>query len=64
MKRRKHKVVVEITLDKPCTQKHATRVVDDLISSAEAGAWYEAGVTTWSCKQFSRVIQHHRKEQP
>jgi hypothetical protein len=72
MKRRKHRVVVEITLDEPCTEKKATWFVNSLIefceNRARAGSSVGDGITKIGrTKQFSRVVQHEiaavRKEE-
>jgi hypothetical protein len=59
MKKRKHRVVVEITLDEACTEKSAANRVRDILnlyaSSMEASARY--GFTKVSCKEFSRVVR-------
>lgn len=54
MKKRKHKVLVEITFDEPCTAKEAAWKVDELLDCSQNDLM--SLVTTWTCKEFGRVI--------
>lgn len=57
--RRKHRVVVEITLDEPCTAKHARTVVEDMLDAAEYAPTSRKLGWGASCmpkaKEYSRV---------
>ena len=52
--RRKHRVVVDITFEEPCTQKYAASFVDRILSCDKSDGIKL--VTTWKCKQFNRVF--------
>ena len=56
MKKRKHRVVVDITFDKLCTAKQATRDLQNFIEWA-CEAPVQNGITKTSCKEFNRVHQ-------
>ena len=61
MRKRKHKVVVEITLDKPCNAKQATTAVQILLEKPSIGrAVISSSTTKTLCKQFDRVFRAKR----
>ena len=67
MKRRKHRVVVEITLEEPCTAKKAAWFVNHLIGFCEnrsrAGSSVLDGITKLARpKQFDRVLAAERRK--
>lgn len=59
MRKRKHRVVVEVTMDSPCTEKHAAWALRDMIEYAVD--FHSHGFTKLAFKQFSRVAQHKGK---
>lgn len=56
--RRKHRVVVEITFEEPCTAKVAAGTVRHLMNEGieQDKRWLDT-VTKFECKQFGRVAQ-------
>lgn len=55
MNRRKHRVVVDITLNEPCSQKRAKQIVSFGLENSISDHWNEE-VTKFTCKEFSRVF--------
>ena len=54
---RKHRVVVEITMNVRCTEKYAASVVNALLTTAGYDERQEHGVTKFEAKEFSRVLR-------
>ena len=55
-KKRKHYVVVEITLEEPCTEKEAINELRHNLNVARANSeQVDAAVTVWNVKSFQRV---------
>lgn len=60
-KRRKHRVVVEVTLEKPDTEKRAVYLVGRAMDVGHYNSDHvRTEVTTWSCKSWSRVFNYAR----
>lgn len=57
MKKRKHKVVVEVTFEKPVTAKYAKNLIDDTLCSCVPGSNFDYDVVTWKCKEYNRVLR-------
>ena len=57
MMKRKHKIVVEITLKEPCNAKEAVLFAKNALKFSEkySNQW-KYFVTKWTCKSFTRVL--------
>ena len=51
--KRKHRVMVEITFDEPCSDKMAKKHISDFIYYA---SYYTRPITTWRVLTFWRVV--------
>lgn len=61
--KRKHRVVVEITFDEPCTDKEAARHIRGVLDGSFWPLYHKrAGVTRWEVKQGERVIRAEKKK--
>jgi len=59
MKRRKHRVVVEVTLERPDTEKRAVQLIQLAINGGTAKRTYVGDfITTWEAKSWSRTIAY------
>lgn len=69
MKKRKHRVVVEITFDEPVTAKQAQFLVRDIVESGSSEARMTFGlprptqVTKFDTKEFNRVLEAERRKE-
>lgn len=56
MKKRKHRVVVDITLEEPVTARRAKYLVADALDWCSLDSWSHE-VTKFKCKEFNRVFR-------
>ena len=56
MIKRKHRVCVEITLEKPSTTKKAVYLVSVALDATNSDGW-QYDVTKFECKSFDRVVR-------
>ena len=52
--KRQHQVVLNITMEQPCTQRHACKVVDDLLSGVPHAHHGVTEIT--NAKPLSRIM--------